>query len=192
VTTFVNAASEIIDRLHRLDIETTIANVNKLLTTATDRVASVDSAGISKGIADVSKRADRTLAKLESTLDGIAAKKLSDEAVGLLGELRQTNAELKSFLANPAFTKLPENTSATLASVRQLVSDPKLPQSIAHLERTLARLDRIFGGGEGDLATTFANLRQITDNLRDLTEDAKRYPSNVLFGAPPRPLERTP
>jgi len=191
VTTFVNAASEIIDRLHRLDIETTIANVNKLLTTATDRVASVDSAGISKGISDVSKRADRTLAKNESTLDGIAAKKLSDEAVGLLGELRQTNGELKSFLANPAFTKLPDNTSATLASVRQLVSDPKLPQSIAHLERTLARLDRIFGGGEGDLATTFANLRQITDNLRDLTEDAKRYPSNLFFGAPPRPLERT-
>jgi len=24
------------------------------------------------------------------------------------------------------------------------------------------------------------------------TEDAKRYPSNLIFGAPPRPLERTP
>ena len=57
------------------------------------------------------------------------------------------------------------------------------------MERTLGRLDRIFGAGEADLGTTFENLRQITDNLRDLTEDAKRYPSNVLFGAPPRPLE---
>ena len=51
----------------------------------------------------------------------------------------------------------------------------------------LARLDKIFGGGEADLATTIENLRQITDNLRDLTEDTKRYPSNVLFGAPPQP-----
>jgi phospholipid/cholesterol/gamma-HCH transport system substrate-binding protein/paraquat-inducible protein B len=73
--------------------------------------------------------------------------------------------------------------------MQKFVSDPKLAQSIAHLERTLARLDRIFGGGEADLATTFQNLRQITDNLRDLTEEAKRYPSNVLFGGPPRPLE---
>jgi ABC-type transporter Mla subunit MlaD len=192
VSTFVNAASEIVDRLHRLDIETTIANLNKLLTTATDRVASLDTTGISKGVADISQRADRTLGKIESTLDGIAAKKLSDEAAGLIAELRQTNGELKTFLASPAFRKLPDDTSAALASVRQLVADPKLPQSIAHMERTLGRLDRIFGAGEADLTTTFDNLRQITDNLRDLTEDAKRYPSNLLFGAPPRPVERTP
>ena len=83
----------------------------------------------------------------------------------------------------------PGDTSATLASVRELVSNPGLAQSITHLERTLSRLDRIFGAGESDLGTTFQNLRQITDNLRDLTEDAKRYPSNLLFGAPPRPLE---
>ena len=105
--------------------------------------------------------------------------------------MRQTNGELKAFLANPALRKLPNDTSAALAGVRQLVADPKLPQSIAHLERTLGRLDRIFGAGEADLGTTFDNLRQITDNLRDLTEDAKRYPSNLLFGAPPAPLEFT-
>jgi paraquat-inducible protein B len=192
VSTFVSAASEILDRLHRLDIETTVANLNKLLATATSRVESIDSAGISKGVTDVAQRADRTLAKLEKTLDGIAAKKLSDEAVGLMAELRQTNGELKTFLANPAFRKLPDDTSAALASVRQLVGDPRLPQSIAHLERTLARLDRIFGAGEADLGTTFDNLRQITDNLRDLTEDAKRYPSSLLFGAPPQPLGHTP
>ena len=56
----------------------------------------------------------------------------------------------------------------------------------------LARLDRILGGGEVDIATTLENLRQITDNLRDLTEDAKRYPANVLLGAPPLPPEGTP
>ncbi|HEX6138302.1 MAG TPA: MlaD family protein [Casimicrobiaceae bacterium] len=185
VTTFVNAASEILDRLHRLDIETIVANLNKLLVTANERVASLDTATISQ-------RAERTLSKIDRTLDGIASRKISDEAVGLLAELRQTNTELKTYLADPAFRKLPADTSAALASVRQLVGDPKLPQSIAHLERTLARLDRIFGAGEADLGTTFDNLRQITDNLRDLTEDAKRYPSNLLFGAPPRPLESKP
>jgi ABC-type transporter Mla subunit MlaD len=183
VSTFVSAASEILDRLHRLDIETTIANLNRLLVTTNERVASLDTAAISQ-------RAERTLSKIETTLDAIAAKKLSDEAAGLLAELRQTNGELKTLLANPTLQKLPEDTTAALASVRQLVSDPKLPQAIAHMESTLGRLDRIFGGGEADLGTTFDNLRQITDNLRDLTEDAKRYPSNLLFGAPPRPLER--
>ena len=191
VATFVSAATEIIDRLHRLDIETTVANLNRLLLTAQDRVASLDTAAISQNATAIAQRAEKTFARIDSTLNGIASKKLSDEAVGLLAELRQTNGELKAFLANPALRKLPDDTSAALAGVRQLVADPKLPQSIAHLERTLGRLDRIFGAGEADLGTTFDNLRQITDNLRDLTEDAKRYPSNLLFGAPPAPLEFT-
>jgi phospholipid/cholesterol/gamma-HCH transport system substrate-binding protein len=182
VSTFVAAASEILDRLRHLDIETTIANLNKVLATTNERVAGLDTAGLSQ-------RADRTLAKLESTLDDLQARKLSTDAAGLIADLRKTNGELQTLLANPALAKLPGDTSATLSSVQKFVSDPKLAQSIAHLERTLARLDRIFGGGETDLGTAFQNLRQITDNLRDLTEEAKRYPSHVLFGAPPRPLE---
>ena len=182
VSTFVSAASDILDRLRKLDIEGTVANVNKLLATTTERVSSLDTAAITQ-------RTERTLSKIDATLDAIHSKKISDEAVGLLAELRQTNGELKTFLANPALARLPADTSATLASVRELVSNPKLPQAISHMERTLSRLDHLFGTGEADLGATFQNLRQITDNLRDLSEDAKRYPSNLLFGAPPRPLE---
>jgi ABC-type transporter Mla subunit MlaD len=181
----VNAASEIMDRLRKLDIEATLANLNRLMTTTNDRVAALD-------VKSLQQRTERTLAKVESTLNDIAAKKLSDESVALLAELRQSNAELKATLANPSFKKLPESADAALQKVRDLVADPKLASSISHMERTLSRLDRIFGGGESDLATTIDNLRQISDNLRDLTEDAKRYPSNLFFGAPPRPLERTP
>src|SRR5437870_2941619 len=83
---------------------------------------------------------------------------------------------------NPSFKKLPDTADQALQKVRDLVADPKLAASITHMERTLSRLDRIFGGGEADLATTIENLRQISDNLRDLTEDAKRYPSGVIFG----------
>ena len=185
VAQLVTSASEIMDRLHKLDVEGTVANLNKLLTTATDRIAAIDTKTLSE-------RADRTLAKLESTLNDIEAKKVSNEAVALLAELRKSNAELQATLSSPSFKKLPESADATLAEVRKVVSDPKITSSIAHMERTLTRLDRIFGGGESDLTRTIENLRQITDNLRDLTEDIKRYPGNVIFGAPPRPLERTP
>jgi paraquat-inducible protein B len=184
VSTFVSAASEILDRLRHLDLETTIGNLNKLLATTSERVAGLDTSGLSKHM-------DQTLGKLDATLDNLQTKKLSNEAVGLIAELRQTNGELKRFLSDPALAKLPSDTSAALTSVQKLVSDPKLAQSVTHLERTLSRLDRIFGSGEADLGTTFQNLRQITDNLRELTEEAKRYPSSVLFGGPPRPLEPT-
>ena len=57
------------------------------------------------------------------------------------------------------------------------------------MQRTLARLDRIIGGGESDLSATLENMRQISDNLRDLTENAKRYPADVLLGQPPLPAK---
>ena len=183
VTALINSASEIMDRLHKLDIEATLANLNKLLVTTNDRVAAVDTRALSQ-------RLDRVLAKTETKLDGIDAKKLSDEAVALLTELRESNVELKKTLANPALQKLPDDTAAAVARIRAIVDDPNLPKSIGSLSRTLGRIDRILGGGEADLTVTLENLRQITDNLRDLTEDAKRYPANLILGEPPPQPER--
>jgi ABC-type transporter Mla subunit MlaD len=183
VATFVNAAIDVLERLHKLDIEAVVANVNKLLATTNDRVAAIDAKAISQ-------RATSVLGKVEATLDDIAKKKVVDEAAGLLVELRQSNVELKKTLANPALQKLPDDTAAAIARVRAILDDPNLPKTIAHLSRTLGRIDRILGVGEADLTVTVENLRQITDNLRDLTEDAKRYPANVFFGEPPSPPER--
>src|SRR6476469_9388266 len=185
VTQFVNAASEIVERLHKLDIEGPVKNLNDLMATATKQIGGLDTQRLQANT-------ERTLAKREATLDHVQAKKLSNEAAGLINELRQTNAELKATLGSPAFRQLPQDASAAIQQVRTLVADPKLSQSVAHLERTLGRLDRLFGGREQDLGSTLENLHQITDNLRDLTEDAKRYPANVIFCSPSRPLERTP
>ena len=182
VTALVNAATEIVDRLHKLDIEGTLANLNKLMVTANSRLEAVDAKAISE-------RTTRVLSKMETTLDDLQAKKLANEAGALLAEARESNAELKKLLANPATQKIPDEAVAALQRVRAIVDDPNLARSIQNLSRSLGRIDRILGGGEADLATTVENLRQITDNLRDLTEDAKRYPANVILGAPPRPFE---
>jgi len=183
VTALVNSASEIMERLHKLDVEGPFGNLNTLLVTTNEKIAAIDTQSLSQ-------RADRVLAKVETTLDSLATKKLSDEAVALLAEMRETNADLKRTLANPALQKLPDDAAAAIARVRAIIDDPNLPKTVAHLSQTLGRLDRILGAGESDLTVTVENLRQITDNLRDLTEDAKRYPSRLIFGAPPPPPER--
>jgi len=185
VLTFVNAATEFIERLHKFDIEGTLDNLNKLMVTTNARIGAIDTKALSE-------RSVRVLSRVESTLDSIDAKKLSDEGVTLLAELRESNAELKKMLSNPALQRLPDDAGAAMARIREIVSDPKLAKTLSNIERTLTRVDRIVGGGETDLATSIESLRQITDNLRDLTDEAKRYPANLFFGAPPPPLERKP
>ena len=39
VTAIVNAAQDIMEQLHKLDVEGTVANINRLLVTTNDRVA---------------------------------------------------------------------------------------------------------------------------------------------------------
>ena len=131
-----------------------------------------------------------TLAKVEAALDDFARKKVTDEAVALLAELRESNAELKKTLANPASrscrTTPPRRWRACARS------------STTRICRRRSRTCRARSAGStGSWAAakrtsrvTIENLRQITDNLRDLTEDAKRYPANVIFGEPPKPPER--
>jgi len=182
VTQFVAAASDIVERLRNIDLDATLANLNRLLINTNRRIEAVDTA-------ELSKRSASVLSKLETKLDQLPMDKLGKDGSALLVELRQTNERLAKILDDPAWKNLPSNANATVAQARKLIEDPNIASTIMHMERTLARLDRIVGGTESDLSTTLANLRQISENLRDLTENAKRYPAAVILGQPPLPTK---
>ena len=182
VTQFVAAASDIVEHLRNIDLDATIANLNKLLVNTNKRIEAIDTE-------QISQRSSRVLAKLETKLDQLPMEKLGADGAALLAELRQSNQRIAVILDNPAFKTLPGNADATVLQAKKLIEDPNLASAIAHMQRTLARLDRIIGGGESDLSATLENMRQISENLRDLTENAKRYPSGVLLGGPPPPAK---
>jgi paraquat-inducible protein B len=182
VTQFVAAASDIMSRLQRLDLEGTLANVNKLLVTTNNRIDAIDTA-------QISQKTSRVLDKFEKKLDQLPMDQLGKETVALLAELRTTNQHLSGLLDDPALKRLPGDTDAAVLQLKKTLDDPNLAKSLAHLQSTLARIDRITGGGEPDLKRTLDNLREITDNLRILTENAKQYPSQLILGAPPLPAK---
>jgi ABC-type transporter Mla subunit MlaD len=153
--------------------------------TTNNRIEAVDSGKISE-------QTKHVLAKVETKLDQLPMEQIGKDGAALLAELRQTNQRLATILDDPAWKQLPGNADAAAAGARKLVEDPNLASTIVHLQRTLARLDRIVGGGESNLSTTLENLRQISDNLRELTENAKRYPSGVILGGPPPPVKGAP
>jgi paraquat-inducible protein B len=178
VTQFVAAATDIVARFQHLDIEGAITNLNRLLVTTNNRIEAIDSAKISQG-------ASRVLDKL----DKLPLDQIGKDAAALLADLRVTNQRLAAVLDDPATKRLPSDADAAAVQIKKVLEDPNLAKSLAHLQSTLARFDRITGGEETDLKRTLDNLRQITDNLRDLTENAKHYPSQLILGAPPLPAK---
>lgn len=60
-----------------------------------------------------------------------------------------------------------------------MVMVEQLTASIVVLRQTLTSM-------QGDLTISADNVRQITDNVNDLSQKASQYPSWVLFGQPPK------
>jgi paraquat-inducible protein B len=178
VTQFVGAAADILARFQRLDLEGTLTNLNRLLITTNNRIDAIDTAKISQS-------ATRVLTKI----DQLPLEQIGKDTAGLITDLRATSQKLSSLLDDPATKRLPADADAAAVQLKKVLEDPNFAKSLAHLQNTLSRLDRVTGGGETDLKRTLDNLRQITDNLRDLTENAKRYPSQLILGAPPLPAK---
>jgi paraquat-inducible protein B len=180
VTQFVGAASDILQRFQRLDLEGTLNNLNRLLVTTNTRIDAIDTAKISQSATRVLDR-----------LDHLPLDQIGKDVTALLADLRGTSQRLSAFLDDPAMKRLPADADGAAVQLKKVLEDPNFAKSLAHLQNTLSRLDRVTGGGETDLKRTLDNLRQITDNLRDLTENAKRYPSQLILGAPPLPAKGT-
>jgi paraquat-inducible protein B len=178
VTQFIGTASDILARFQHLDLEGTLTNLNRLLITTNNRIEAIDSAKLSQS----------TLRVLDK-LDKLPMEQIGKDAAALLADLRVTNQRLSAMLDDPAIKRLPADADAAAVALKKLLDDPNFAKSLSHLQSTLARLDRLTGGGETDLKRTLDNLRQITDNLRDLTENAKHYPSQLILGAPPLPAK---
>jgi len=178
VTQFIGTASDILARFQRLDLEGMLTNLNRLLITTNNRIEAVDTAKLSQSTS-------RVLDKL----DKLPMEQIGKDAAALLADLRVTNQRLSAMLDDPAIKRLPTDADAAAVALKRVLDDPNFAKSLSHLQSTLARLDRLTGGGETDLKRTLDNLRQITDNLRDLTENAKHYPSQLILGAPPLPAK---
>lgn len=167
----VSGAEQLVQRLSSVDVEGFVTNVNRLAVT------------------------------LEQKVEELQVERLSNEAAGLLGDLRGVSARMRTILASPAWEEAPKNigvaaedvtaaardAAAAAARIRQLSESQEFRKTLQQFQQTLARIERVVAGRENDIASTLANLRQITDNLRDLSENAKRYPSGVIFGDPPKP-----
>lgn len=126
-------------------------------------------------------------------LRSIAAS-AEDNIGNVLIDLREISLRLNSFSQELA-TQFGGNTlrvvaqglRETIAEVRQAAA--ALPDTVATAGRATRRADAILAEGQQDLNLLFANLTAISQNLRELTESAKRYPSQLLFGQPPRRSE---
>ncbi|MCZ6906871.1 MAG: MlaD family protein [Deltaproteobacteria bacterium] len=121
----------------------------------------------------------------------VAARRIVEDAEGplnqVLTDLPQAAASIKN-LANQLNSFLQSKEIRQSLAIFKAASED-LPETIALFRRTLRRLDNLISSQQQDIELTIENFRLISANLKELTDSAKQYPSQVLFGEPPPPSE---
>jgi phospholipid/cholesterol/gamma-HCH transport system substrate-binding protein len=92
--------------------------------------------------------------------------------------------------AEKPLTQLLEELPKTSRNVNRLVEQLEpvtkdLPEASAQLRQTLSRLNRLIAAQHHEIQTTLENLRTVSEDMREMADNATRYPSQMLFGEPP-------
>ncbi|GGP23252.1 MlaD family protein [Silvimonas iriomotensis] len=176
VSQLMNATQDVITRMQKLDIETTVDRLNHLLATTDNALSAIPVEHIA-----------RSIDSLAAKLDKIQVGRLADDTSAMVNEVRATSASLHAMLNAPGMASAPANLAASTERLRALLDDPQLADSIKHLDQTMARLDRLTAGNEGQLSETLMNLHSASEDLRRLTDRANNNPGSLLFGSMPTP-----
>src|SRR6266404_2258536 len=168
-------------------------------------------------IAQLSQTIDKSLVAMTKLAENANLEKIGGQANALLNELRETNRQINALVSNPErktaiadasasagrarqiieraekpvnqmLTDLPQATESLSRLVKRLDSvATDLPETSGQLRQTIQRMNRLIANQQRDIEKTMDNLRAVSENMKEITDNSKKYPSQVLFGAPPPP-----
>ena len=160
---------------------------------------------------------ENSLNTIDKLVQGANVDKISAQASQLLAEVRETNRQLQNLVNGPELRDTVRDAALAAGKAReileradkplsQFIADlPKasesinrvvarldaasanLPEASAELKQTLQRLSRLISGQQQDIEKTVQNLRSASETMKEILDNSKKYPAQVLFGAPPPP-----
>ena len=164
-----SAAEQLLQRLQEADLPALLDNVIGLVGDLRGQVKDGDLAVTL-----------REAAELMRTLRSAAA---SADVPGMVAELQGTAADARKLLASREVAQALANTAAATADLRTAAA--RLPGSMNSLDASLRSARSATTDIQAELAPILRDLRAAVANLRDTTEQLRRYPSQAIFGAPP-------
>jgi len=159
------SAQRFLARLDEPDVRTLIPNLNALIVNVNRKIAELP----------------------VGELSAQAAVLLKEGRVAA-GNIATVSARLDQVLADPGLGQTVANTAALTEHLRKIAESGEIDRVVGNLDVTIQRLDAILGDNQYDLRVMVQDLRTTADNLRSVSESAKRYPAGVLLGGPPEKL----
>ncbi len=188
-TTLKESVDKVLLRLQELDIDKLVVAVEAVLT-------SMDSAISDANVGEISRDMRVLLAEARTQVNNLDTKKMSLAAQQAMASVDQAVADVNTPAISQDLLNLIAGVHQTNEHLQELLASPQplsepanLPEMVARLNRTLSRIDRLLSTERPQIEIILANFKEISDNLKDLTESLKQHPSGLLFSQPPSPPE---
>ena len=122
---------------------------------------------------------------------------LSSQTGRVLAELERIAQQGRRVMERPELTTIVSDAARTMEGAKTLVMElsqiskqikiasDRFPDASNRLEKSVRRVDTLLANKSQDIEETIENLRVVSANLRELTDNAKRYPAQVFLGEPP-------
>jgi phospholipid/cholesterol/gamma-HCH transport system substrate-binding protein/paraquat-inducible protein B len=178
----IGDVQKLLSGLNAADIEQLGQNLNALVQTLNRKVDRLPVARLSDEISGVLQDARVTIDRL----DEVIAKARIDEAVD---NIASASGRLNRLLAGPGIEETVDNAAAITGRLRAVVETGRIDNVIEELDQTIQRIDALVGDNQYDVRVIVQDLRATADNLRSVSETAKRYPAGVLIGGPPKEVD---
>ena len=146
-------------------IPSTKSTFTKIGASIDDLIQKIDKAEIDKFIINL----DKLVTSIDKAINDAKIEDLSKNTVSLLVEIRQTNQDLKKLFNSPGMQKLPE----------------RLDETMGNMNKSMTKLNQILSNNQSEISTTVENLKIVSQDLREVSNNAKKYPSLMLFGEAP-------
>lgn len=180
--------------------------ISQAVADVTDILGQVKQVDITKVVTDLRTLLNHT----DDKVTQLEVRELQSKAVALVDEVRGSNKRVKAILDNPKIDPAISNAADDLpkisgrlrdatAQINDILRDPRIKVMLANLNDTTAsaapaaadvrrlihKLDVLMSAQSQDLEEIVANLRRVLEDATVVTDEAKKYPSRLLFGQPP-------
>lgn len=177
IITLRESVSSVLNRLREIELEKLIASLDKAIVDANVGEISQQAIGLlsearlkvrALDTETLSTNTNQVLASLDQAVIDANVPELSQQLQGFIAEIRHN---LQKLLASPTATQ------------------SNIPEMIARINSVLSRIDKLIANERPKLEIILANLREISNNIKDLTGNLKEHPSELLFSEPPSKSE---
>jgi len=118
---------------------------------------------------------------ISNSADNIIAT--AQEARDAMTSFKQASDILAKNLADPRMDKAMSNIAPTLENISKASAD--MTAAVTKVHALVNRLNSIMASEEANIHAILEDTREVMQNIKELSDDAKRYPSGVFFGKPP-------